>query len=117
AQPKQSLSETALKFLGRSHALQTVRAYAKQTPASASVKSSVMQLTREGDDAVLRGYAYFTGLPADGALTSRNRVLWARHEASRHLVRLRTRTVESDEAASTSKNPHWNYAKAGFEAR
>jgi hypothetical protein len=115
--PKQSLSETALRFLGRSHTLRTVRAYAKQTPASAAVKSAVMQMTREGDDAVLRGYAYFTGLPADGIVTSRNRVLWARHEDSRHLVRLRTKPAESDEAAATSRDPQWNYAKAGFDAR
>jgi CDP-glycerol glycerophosphotransferase len=103
-------------ILGRSRTLRALAAYARVTPANGTVRSAVTEFAHDGDRLRLRGYGYVVGLPANGPLTARNRMIWARHQESRRLVRLRLRGRRSPEATAVAGAPHFSYRGAGFEA-
>jgi CDP-glycerol glycerophosphotransferase len=106
----------ARKTLARSRTLQMLRAYARMRPSEGVVRSSVMELTHDGDRLYLRGYGHIGRLPTEGRLTAANRVLWARHQESRRLVRLRMRSRLSPEATAAAGDAHFSYRRSGFEA-
>ncbi|MPZ26652.1 MAG: glycosyltransferase [Micromonosporaceae bacterium] len=99
----------------KSRTLRAIGAFARVTPSNGNVRSAVMELGRDGDGLRLAGYGYIVGLPANGPLTARNRLIWARHQESRRLVRLRLRGHRSPEATAVASG-HFSYRAAGFEA-
>ena len=116
ARPAAPVVRTARALAGRSHLLRSLRAFALVTPAAGTVRSTVMEFTRQGEQLRLRGYGHINGLPADGPLSAANRVIWSRHQDSRQLVRLRLRSVDSPEATAATGSAAFSYRKSGFEA-
>jgi CDP-glycerol glycerophosphotransferase len=120
ATPKPAPRSTVVRgvrgLLAKSRTARTLRAYAQIRPADGVVRSSVTDLAREGDRLRVRGYGHIARLPANGRLTAANRVLWARHQDSRKLVRLRLRSVSSPEATAASGDAYFSYRRAGFDA-
>jgi CDP-glycerol glycerophosphotransferase len=85
-------------------------------PATGRVQSAVSGFTRVGGQLRLAGYGYVVGLPAGSRLTARNRVIWARHEESRRMVRLRVSGRPSPEADAVASRSQVSYRRAGFQA-
>jgi CDP-glycerol glycerophosphotransferase len=106
----------ARSILGRSTTVRALAAYLRVTPANGTVRSAVTELTRDRDRLRLRGYGYIVGLPANGPVTARNRMIWARHQESRRLVRLWLKGRGSAPATAVAGAPHFSYRGAGFEA-
>lgn len=104
----------APRVLGQSTTLRAIRALASPPPPADAVQSAVTELGRQGERLRLRGYGYLAGLPADGPLTARNRVLWARHQESHRLVRLSLHSRPAPEA--TAGDAYFSYRRSGFEA-
>jgi CDP-glycerol glycerophosphotransferase len=120
AAPKPSRTPPALRgvrsLLAKSLTARTLRAYAQIRPADGVVRSSVMDVARDGDRLRLQGYGHIARLPANGRITAANRVLWARHQESRRMVRLRLRSLPSREATAASGDAYFSYRRSGFDA-
>ena len=55
-------------------------------------------------------------LTPGGRITAANRLLWARHQDSRRLARMRLRSRRSPEATATAGEALFSYGWAGFDA-
>jgi CDP-glycerol glycerophosphotransferase len=97
-------------------ALQGARAFLRVTPSAGVVRSAVMELSRDGDRLRLLGYGNIANLPSEGRISAANRVLWARHQDSRRMVRLRLRSRSSPEATAATGDARFSYRRSGFEA-
>jgi CDP-glycerol glycerophosphotransferase len=111
-----SLLRRARTTLAQSNALRTARAYLRMRPSAGTVRSAVMGLTRDGEWLRLRGYGHIARLPANGRVTAANRVLWARHQDSRRMVRLRMRSRPSPAATAAEGDAYFSYRRSGFDA-
>jgi CDP-glycerol glycerophosphotransferase len=110
------LVRRARALLAKAYPLRVVRAYARARPSASAVHSAVAELASDGDRLSLRGYGHLGELPANGRLTAANRLLWARHQESRRMVRLRLRSRSSPPATAASGDPYFSYRWSGFEA-
>lgn len=110
------LVDRARDRLADSPMVRAVTAYARVSPSSGTVRSSVMDFRLEGDWLLLSGYGHITGLPAGSQLTAANRLLWARHQDSRALARWRLRSRRSPEATAAAGDTYFSYRWSGFEA-
>ena len=111
-----TLGSRGWALLSRLDTLRAVRAYLRVKPSTGGVRSAVTDFSRVGQRLRLAGYGSIVGLPADRRLTAGNRVIWARHQESRRLVRLRVRGRSSPEATTVSESTRLSYRRAGFIA-